>query len=239
MQISLVALMQANRGQLTVVGDDAQSIYGFRGASNRAFEMLQAQIPDAITNLALVLNYRSVPAIIAVCCALCCMAIALLSAPTATGSRAIDVSATMLLAQSACTGFAVSTLDTRDAAMQNVATGLQVGNCILEQEMAAGNLSRKSLECTRTDTNPAAEWHQFGLAHEEADFIVAKIKELHAAGTSYREMACLCRCGKLAGFPGALGVMQHLKRALVSAGIPHRAERGSTCAPTLLPRFPA
>jgi DNA helicase II / ATP-dependent DNA helicase PcrA len=65
-QISLVALLQANRGQLTVVGDDAQSIYGFRGASNHAFEMLQLQIPDAVTNLTLVLNYRSVPAIISV-----------------------------------------------------------------------------------------------------------------------------------------------------------------------------
>jgi hypothetical protein len=157
-------------------------------------------------------------------------------APNATDRCARDVSAIIMLS-SACTGWAFP--NSRHSGYSNAenggSTSLQVGNRILEQEMAAGNLSRKCLECTRTDTNPAVEWHQFGLAHEEADFIVATIKELFAAGTPYREMACLCRCGTMAGFPGALGVMQHLKKALVAAGIPHRAERGRTCAPVLMP----
>ena len=64
LQIRLVSQLQAGRGQLTVVGDDAQSIYAFRGATNAAFTQLARLLPDdPFTQISLRLNYRSVPAL--------------------------------------------------------------------------------------------------------------------------------------------------------------------------------
>ena len=63
-QIRLIALLQSGRGQLTVVGDDAQSIYGWRGATNRAFHTLEQALGLPVTKISLEDNYRSVPAIV-------------------------------------------------------------------------------------------------------------------------------------------------------------------------------
>ena len=66
-QIRIAAALQRDRGQLTVVGDDAQSIYGFRGATAKAFSLLRELLPnDGLTVLPLQRNYRSVPAVIEV-----------------------------------------------------------------------------------------------------------------------------------------------------------------------------
>ena len=63
-QIKLIALLQRGRHQLTVVGDDAQSIYAFRAATNRAFHTLQAELGVPVDTVSLEANYRSTPAII-------------------------------------------------------------------------------------------------------------------------------------------------------------------------------
>lgn len=51
---------------LFVIGDPDQAIYGFRGASEKCFDRLVSDCPDART-VTLGLNYRSTPEI--VCCA--------------------------------------------------------------------------------------------------------------------------------------------------------------------------
>jgi hypothetical protein len=114
------------------------------------------------------------------------------------------------------------------------AESAQVGNTILRADMEAGTLENKALQCTRAAGAQAAapaEWHQFGLAFEEAHRIRDKIVELRAQGTPYGEMAVLSRinrCQALQG--GKYGVLAHVKRALTEAGIPNKAFRGSTCA---------
>lgn len=50
-------------GQLFVIGDPDQSIYGFRGAEGRCFERLRAERP-ALREIALVKNYRSTPQVL-------------------------------------------------------------------------------------------------------------------------------------------------------------------------------
>ena len=66
-QVRIVSHLQKQRGQLTVVGDDAQSIYNWRGASNHAFTLLKELLADPGTDHKLVKNYRSRPAILEVC----------------------------------------------------------------------------------------------------------------------------------------------------------------------------
>jgi superfamily I DNA/RNA helicase len=51
---------------------------------------------------------------------------------------------------------------------------------------------------------------------------------LHGEGMAWRDMACLARCHKSGLFPGAFGVLAHLKQALVREGIPHRVYRGKS-----------
>jgi superfamily I DNA/RNA helicase len=82
-QIRLAALLQAGRGQLTVVGDDAQSVYGFHGATNKAFATLSQALDtfaarrgggaggDAVQTLPLQLNYCSMPAVLEACFQFC------------------------------------------------------------------------------------------------------------------------------------------------------------------------
>ena len=64
-QIALVAMLQKGRNKLTVVGDDAQSIYAFRGACSRAFQALEEQLEAPRRNLPLEWNYRSTADIVA------------------------------------------------------------------------------------------------------------------------------------------------------------------------------
>lgn len=67
-QINIVRRLQDGRGQLTIVGDDAQAIYGFRGATNQAFQTLQdsCQFDQPFVEHHLQQNYRSLPSIVAV-----------------------------------------------------------------------------------------------------------------------------------------------------------------------------
>lgn len=71
-QVRIVNHLQNHRGQLTVVGDDAQSIYNWRGASNHAFSLLKELLVDPCTDHKLIKNYRSRPAILEVCSATLC-----------------------------------------------------------------------------------------------------------------------------------------------------------------------
>lgn len=66
-QIRMVKHLQDGRGNLTVVGDDAQSIYGFRGATNRAFDLLSEILEDStLQEYSMTQNYRSLAPIIEV-----------------------------------------------------------------------------------------------------------------------------------------------------------------------------
>jgi DNA helicase II / ATP-dependent DNA helicase PcrA len=65
-QVRMVKHLQDHRGNLTVVGDDAQSIYGWRGATNRAFTLLKEMLSDQCRDFKLVTNYRSLPQIVQV-----------------------------------------------------------------------------------------------------------------------------------------------------------------------------
>ena len=58
LQVELIDALVEPHGQLTVVGDDRQSIYGFRGADVGAILHFEARYPDAQV-LALESNYRS------------------------------------------------------------------------------------------------------------------------------------------------------------------------------------
>lgn len=65
--MDLVKLLQRGRGYVTAVGDDAQSIYGFRGASAEAFHAFrQAFAEHGLQECILQRNYRSRPSILAV-----------------------------------------------------------------------------------------------------------------------------------------------------------------------------
>ena len=65
LQISIIdRLVRAHR-RLTVVGDDRQSIYGFRGSDFRALINFESRYPDARV-LGLSCNYRCTPEIVAV-----------------------------------------------------------------------------------------------------------------------------------------------------------------------------
>lgn len=66
-QVRIVGHLQKQRGQLTVVGDDAQSIYNWRGASSHSFTLLKELLADPCIDHKLVKNYRSRPAILEVC----------------------------------------------------------------------------------------------------------------------------------------------------------------------------
>ena len=56
----MVKHLQDGRGNLTVVGDDAQSIYGFRGATSRAFVLLSDVLEDSTVKVfSMTQNYRS------------------------------------------------------------------------------------------------------------------------------------------------------------------------------------
>lgn len=59
LQTSICDMLQEDRGQLTVVVDDAQSIYGFRGAQPAIFELYKRVYEQAgLTTQPLTLNYR-------------------------------------------------------------------------------------------------------------------------------------------------------------------------------------
>ncbi len=64
LQGSICDLMAADHGSLVCVGDDAQSIYSFRGADFRQISHFQVRHPRA-TILKLTINYRSTPEILA------------------------------------------------------------------------------------------------------------------------------------------------------------------------------
>ncbi len=57
-QVDIVGLLRPGGAGLTVVGDDAQAVYGFRGADSRHLLDLSAQLPDAQT-VCLEQNFRS------------------------------------------------------------------------------------------------------------------------------------------------------------------------------------
>jgi len=65
LQVELVDRLAAVHRNLTVVGDDAQSIYAFRGASPEALLGFQARWPEAALHK-LETNYRSTPEVLAV-----------------------------------------------------------------------------------------------------------------------------------------------------------------------------
>ena len=54
----LVDLMQGDRRWVTVVGDDAQSIYRFRGASGDTFQLFKAAYDHLGLQRSLCENYR-------------------------------------------------------------------------------------------------------------------------------------------------------------------------------------
>jgi uncharacterized protein (TIGR00375 family) len=62
-QYRLIKLWAAGNGNLTVIGDPNQAIYGFRGASAHFFESLRQDFPETVL-FQLDQNYRSVPVII-------------------------------------------------------------------------------------------------------------------------------------------------------------------------------
>lgn len=95
--------------------------------------------------------------------------------------------------------------------------------------MQQGQLLQKTLQATNTSSNHCVEWHECGLACEEAALVVSKVQQLHCKGVPYGEMACLTRCNKSAHMPGKFGVQTALKQALLAAGIPHRDFRSPTC----------
>lgn len=63
-QIELLKLLAGRPGHLTVVGDDDQAIYRFRGASFASFELIKAAY-SGLTTLKLTKNFRSTPQILA------------------------------------------------------------------------------------------------------------------------------------------------------------------------------
>jgi DNA helicase-2/ATP-dependent DNA helicase PcrA len=63
LQVEIVRELRPGGRGLTVVGDDAQAIYGFRGADARYLQELQGSLPGA-TVIALERNFRSVPPIL-------------------------------------------------------------------------------------------------------------------------------------------------------------------------------
>jgi DNA helicase-2/ATP-dependent DNA helicase PcrA len=62
-QADIVALLQPGGGCLTCVGDDAQAVYGFRGADPEHLRRLATTFPD-LTVIRLVRNYRSKQAVL-------------------------------------------------------------------------------------------------------------------------------------------------------------------------------
>ena len=62
-QNELAVLLATTSGELTVVGDEAQSIYGFRGADIRNIAQLEDSFPD-LTTIVLDQNYRSTQVIL-------------------------------------------------------------------------------------------------------------------------------------------------------------------------------
>lgn len=65
LQVELLQLLRQSDRRITVVGDDAQAIYGFRSADPRHILEFDRAFPDAVT-LSLTANYRSSSEIIAV-----------------------------------------------------------------------------------------------------------------------------------------------------------------------------
>ncbi len=63
LQVDLLRALRKNDPRLTVVGDDSQAVYGFRGASPRHLLDIDAVFP-AITTILLEQNYRSVQPIL-------------------------------------------------------------------------------------------------------------------------------------------------------------------------------
>lgn len=62
LQYELLTLLQTN-GDMCVIGDPLQSIYGFRGASSDVFERFKADFPHA-QSISLTTNYRSAPQVV-------------------------------------------------------------------------------------------------------------------------------------------------------------------------------
>ena len=65
LQVELLQLLRRSDRRITVVGDDAQAIYGFRSADPRHILEFDSAFPDAVT-LSLTANYRSSAEIISV-----------------------------------------------------------------------------------------------------------------------------------------------------------------------------
>ncbi len=62
LQYELLSLLRGHNN-LFVIGDPAQSIYGFRGASGDIFDQFEADFPDR-SRIELTVNYRSVPEVV-------------------------------------------------------------------------------------------------------------------------------------------------------------------------------
>lgn len=58
LQVKLIELLQGDLNQITVVGDDFQSIYGFRGALPDVFPNFIEQFSHENLNQSLQMNYR-------------------------------------------------------------------------------------------------------------------------------------------------------------------------------------
>eukprot|EP00892_Ulva_mutabilis_P005399 jgi/Ulvmu1/3230/UM015_0271.1 len=167
-QIRMVKHLQDGRGNLTVVGDDAQSIYGFRGATNRAFVLLSDILEQTtVKEFTMTQNYRSRGPII------------------------------------------------------------QVGNEVLQKLMNEGVLRQKDLICTIKGDAIPVQYHELGTGLAEARFIVDEIKQLHAVGYKYDDIAILCRLNNSRSlFNYEFGVLHHIKMQLAKEAIPHRVFRG-------------